>query len=53
MEEFASMIERMAALAKNNKAFHSNMIDKLRKMVKNTPSMSKEPIVVPKTLALE
>ena len=37
IEEFTSMRERMAALRKNNKAFHSNMIDKLRKMGKKYP----------------
>ncbi|XP_015064577.1 uncharacterized protein LOC107009747 [Solanum pennellii] len=37
MEEFASMIEKMAALRKKNKAFHSNMIDKLQKMQEKCP----------------
>ncbi|TMX04916.1 hypothetical protein EJD97_003960 [Solanum chilense] len=37
MEEFASMRERMAALRKKNKAFHSNMIDKLQKMREKCP----------------
>ena len=32
MKEFTSMRERMAVLRKKNKAFHSNMIDKLKKM---------------------
>ena len=32
MEKFTSMRERMAALRKKNKAFHSNMTDKLQKM---------------------
>ncbi|TMW82928.1 hypothetical protein EJD97_003837 [Solanum chilense] len=32
MEEFSSMRERMAALRIKNKAFHSNIIDKLQKM---------------------
>ena len=37
MEEFASMRERMVALRKNNKSFHSNMIDNLQKMGKKYP----------------
>ncbi|TMW81921.1 hypothetical protein EJD97_007382, partial [Solanum chilense] len=37
MEEFTSMRKRMAALRKKNKAFHSNMIDKLQKMCKKCP----------------
>ncbi|TMX02960.1 hypothetical protein EJD97_019109 [Solanum chilense] len=37
MEEFASVRERMAALRKKNKAFHSDMIDKLQKMGKKYP----------------
>ncbi|TMW93006.1 hypothetical protein EJD97_012304 [Solanum chilense] len=42
MEEFASMRERMAALRKNNKAFHSNIIDKLWKMGEKYPVCEKE-----------
>ena len=38
MEEYASMRERMVALRKKNGAFHSNMIDKLRKMGKKYPA---------------
>ena len=37
IEEFASMIERMAALRKKNKTFHSNEIDKIRKMGEKYP----------------
>ena len=37
MEEFSSMRERMTALRKKNKAFHSNMIDKLSKMGEKYP----------------
>ncbi|XP_027770126.1 uncharacterized protein LOC107009533 isoform X2 [Solanum pennellii] len=37
MEEFTSMADRMAALRKQNKAFHSNMIDKLQKMREKHP----------------
>ena len=41
MEEFTSMRERMAALRKKNKVFHSNMIDKLQKMRENYPVYKK------------
>ena len=37
MEEFASVRERMVALRKKNKAFHSDIIDKLQKMGKKYP----------------
>ena len=37
MEEFSSMRERMAALRRKTKVFHSNMIDKLQKMCKKYP----------------
>ena len=37
MEEFASMRMRMDALRKKNKAFHSDIIDKLQKMGKKYP----------------
>ena len=37
MEEFASIREMMVALRKKNKAFHSNMIDKLCKMDEKYP----------------
>ena len=37
MKEFTSMRERMAVLRKKNKAFHSNMIDKLWKMGEKYP----------------
>ncbi|TMW85968.1 hypothetical protein EJD97_022177 [Solanum chilense] len=37
MEEFSSIRKRMTALRKKNKAFHSNMIDKLRKMDEKYP----------------
>ena len=50
MEEFASIRERMAALRKKNKAFHSIMTDKHQKWGKKTPSTSKGPVVVPTML---
>ena len=37
IKEFASMRKRMVALRKKNKAFHSNMIDKLQKMREKYP----------------
>jgi len=37
MEEFASMRQRMVVLRKKNKAFQSNMIDKLWKMGEKYP----------------
>ncbi|TMW86097.1 hypothetical protein EJD97_021959 [Solanum chilense] len=37
MEELTAMRERMSALRKKNKAFHINMIDKLRKMGEKYP----------------
>ncbi|TMW99762.1 hypothetical protein EJD97_001995 [Solanum chilense] len=37
IERFTSMRGRMTTLRKKNKAFHSNMIDKLRKMSKKYP----------------
>ena len=37
MEEFPSMRKSMVVLRKKNKAFHSNMIDKLQKMRKKYP----------------
>ncbi|TMW89618.1 hypothetical protein EJD97_016896 [Solanum chilense] len=42
MEEFASMRKKMVALRKKNKAFHSNMIDKLQKMLEKYPIYEQE-----------
>ena len=53
MEEFPSMRKSMVELRKKNKSFHSNMINKLQKCVKNIPSTRKGLIVVPITLTLE
>ena len=42
--------ESMTTLRKKNKAFHSNVIDKLRKMCEKYPFYAKGLIVVPKTI---
>ena len=42
MEELASIREMMAALRKKNKAFHSNMIDKLQRMREKYPIYEQE-----------
>ncbi|XP_015064647.1 uncharacterized protein LOC107009834 [Solanum pennellii] len=53
MEEFASMRERMAALRKKNKTFHSNKIDKLWKMGEKYPVYKQGPNIGPDNANLE
>ena len=42
IKDFASMRERMAIQRKNNKVFHSNMIDKLQRMREKYPIYEQE-----------